>query len=104
MELSMSMFATQTDYWKELASLHEITLSEVANELGCNPDNEVLIAEIAALKKDAIRYRWLKERLIGADFDWNESGATILAFEFPRNVGIGGNCDQNIDAAIDENN
>lgn len=55
------------------------------------------------LRKDAMRYRWLRERLLGADFDWNESGVTVLAFEFPRNIGIGGNCDKNIDAAMAAN-
>ena len=57
----------------------------------------------ATVERDAARYRWLKERLLGADFDWNESGVTVLAFEFPRNVGIGGNCDKNIDAAMAAN-
>jgi hypothetical protein len=57
----------------------------------------------ATVERDAARYRWLKERLLGADFDWNESGVTVLAFEFPRNIGIGGNCDKNIDAAMAAN-
>lgn len=60
MELTMSMFATQDDYWKARSGLHEGTVAEVANELNCPADNEVLLAEIAALKKDAERYRWLR--------------------------------------------
>lgn len=34
MELTMSMFATQTDYWKARAELAERTLGEVAGRLG----------------------------------------------------------------------
>lgn len=49
---------------------------------------------------DAARYRWLAPRLIAADFDWNETGKCVLVFEWPANVAIGGNCDQNIDAAM----
>ena len=52
------------------------------------------------LEKDAARYRWLKNRLLGADFNWNETDLSVLVFEFPRDVGIGGNCDKNIDAAM----
>lgn len=51
--------------------------------------------------KDAERYRWLKSRMMGADFDWNESGACALVFEWPRDVPVGANCDRNIDRAIE---
>lgn len=51
--------------------------------------------------KDAERYRWLKSRMMGADFDWNESGACALVFEWPRDVPIGADCDRNIDCAIE---
>lgn len=54
-------------------------------------------------KKDADRYRWLRDRLFGADFDWNESGTCALVFEWPKSVPVGGNCDMNIDAAMKEN-
>ena len=57
-------------------------------------------AEIAALRLDAERYRYLRNRLVAADFDWNETGDCVLIFDFPKNVSIGGNCDINIDAAI----
>ena len=52
-------------------------------------------------QKDAARYRWLKPRMMGADFDWNESGACALVFEWPRDVQIGADCDRNIDSAIE---
>lgn len=72
MELTMSMFATQADYWKARSGLHEGTVAEVAMEIGCVADNEVLLAEIAALKKDAERYRWLRGNptWIGYDADY----------------------------------
>lgn len=57
-------------------------------------------AEIAALKADAARYRYLSPRLLAAEFDWNETDECVLIFSWPRNVGVGGNCDMNIDAAI----
>ena len=52
-------------------------------------------------QQDAARYRWLKPRMMGADFDWNESGACALVFEWPRDVQIGADCDRNIDSAIE---
>ena len=48
---------------------------------------------------DAMRYRWLRERMLGIDFDWNESGITALSFEMPDGCAYGGCCNQNIDAA-----
>lgn len=72
MELTMSMFATQADYWRARSGLHEGTVTAVAMEIGCVADNEVLLAEIAALKKAADRYRWLRENptWIGYDSDY----------------------------------
>lgn len=49
--------------------------------------------------EDAARYRWLRERMLGIDFDWNENGITALSFEMPDGCSYGGCCDQNIDAA-----
>lgn len=49
---------------------------------------------------DAARYRWLASRFLAADFDWNESGKSAPIFEWPDNVAVGGDCDQNIDAAL----
>lgn len=50
MELTMSMFATQADYWKARAELAEKTVEETARELGCENDNEAILLAIAALK------------------------------------------------------
>ena len=57
-------------------------------------------ARIAELEQDAARYRWLRDKMLGVDFDWNESGLTALCFEMPDGCAYGGNCDQNIDAAM----
>lgn len=53
-----------------------------------------------ANEQDAARYRWLRDKMLGVDFDWNESGLTALCFEMPDGCAYGGNCDQNIDAAM----
>ncbi len=45
MELTMSMFATQADYWKARAELAERTVVETAKELGCAPDNEAMLIQ-----------------------------------------------------------
>ena len=51
-------------------------------------------------EKDAARYRWLRGRLIGADFDWNETGASALVFEMPKAARISASCDKTIDDAM----
>ena len=50
--------------------------------------------------KDAARYRWLKDRLLGADFDWNESGICALAFQMPDDFIASSDCDETIDDAM----
>jgi hypothetical protein len=57
------------------------------------------IATQEAYALDAARYRWLREQMLGVDFDWC-NGITALAFEMPDGCAYGGDCDQNIDAAI----
>ena len=63
-------------------------------------ENDALAAEVERLRKNSERYEWLAPRLLAADFDWNESGECVLIFSWPATVGVGGNCDQNIDAAL----
>ena len=58
-----------------------------------------LLAELDAAREDAARYRWLRNRMLGVDFDWCENGMTALAFEMPDGCAYGSDCDQNIDAA-----
>lgn len=55
---------------------------------------------VKSLEADAGRYRWLKPRLLGADFDWNEEGNCVLVFEMPNDATVSANCDETIDAAI----
>jgi len=50
MELTMSMFATQADYWKARAELAETTVRETAEALGCDPDNETILSKIDELR------------------------------------------------------
>ena len=59
-----------------------------------------LRAQVLALEKDAARYRWLAPRLLAADFAWGVPAVTVLVFEWPSSVAIGGDCSKNIDAAI----
>lgn len=63
-------------------------------------DYDALLAERDALKKDAERYRWLRQRMVGASFDWDDEGMVVLAFEMPAGLSIGADCDKNIDAAL----
>lgn len=50
--------------------------------------------------RDAARYRWLRNQMLGVDFDWCENGITALAFEVPDGCAYNSDCDQNIDTAI----
>ena len=61
MEVSMSMFASSADYWKFRAELAEATVRETADALGCEPDNELMLAAA----QEAARYRWIR------DSDWD---------------------------------
>ena len=55
--------------------------------------------EVAGLREDAERYRWLRPRLFSADFDYNENGIVALVFEMPPNSQIWADCDMTVDAA-----
>lgn len=67
-----------------------------------NPNEAMkLIDMLESAQKDAARYRFLKSRMLGVDFDWNDHGITALSFEMPDGRAYGGDCDQNIDAAMD---
>lgn len=50
MELTMSMFATQADYWKARAELAETSVQELARELCCDAGNETMLAEVSRLR------------------------------------------------------
>lgn len=61
-----------------------------------------LISRLRAAERDAVRYRWLRQRLVGASFDWDDEGMAVLAFEMPDGVSIGADCDKNIDTAMEK--
>lgn len=50
-------------------------------------------------REDARRYRWLRERLFGADFAYGEPAISALIFEWPSNAGISADLDRSIDSA-----
>lgn len=57
MQLTMSMFATQADYWKARAELAEKTVQETAQALGCDHDNEAMLMRAGALHEALRRLR-----------------------------------------------
>jgi hypothetical protein len=59
-----------------------------------------LIEQLQRMAKDAERYRWLRERMMAADFNYNESGAQALVFEMPAGLSYGCDCDAVIDAGM----
>jgi hypothetical protein len=65
----------------------------------CTPSTiRALLDRLDSAERDAKLYRELKPRMIGADFDWNESGTCVLVFEWAENVPIGADLDRNIEA------
>jgi hypothetical protein len=50
--------------------------------------------------RDAARYHWLRNQMLGVDFDWCGNGITALVFEVPDGCAYSRNCDQSIDTAI----
>lgn len=57
-----------------------------------------LEAALAEAKKDAERYRFLKERLHGADFMYGENEISVLLFSWPHAVSA--NLDKSVDTAM----
>jgi len=84
---------------KEAIRNHEQAALE--RETAADPTNEVITPadpDLTSMVANDRRYRWLATRLLAADFDWQ--GETVLVFRWPKNVPVGGNCDQYIDAAM----
>lgn len=75
------------------------TPNEVAG-LGTEKCGCAAETEIEGLRQDAMRYRWLRKRLMAADFDWQDSGECALVFSWPKECAVSGNCDATIDAAM----
>lgn len=59
-----------------------------------------LQAEVAALRRDADRYRWLRTRMLAADFDYGGDGTQVLIFEMPSAFAASADCDMTIDDAM----
>lgn len=57
MNLTMSMFSTQTDYWKARAEQAEKTVQETAKVLGCAPGNEEMLMQAERLREGLRRLR-----------------------------------------------
>ena len=76
-------------------------ICDPANEI-IDPDADTLEAHprLDAAANDAERYRWLRERLMAADFDWQVSGECALIFSWPKDCAVSGNCDATIDGAM----
>jgi hypothetical protein len=69
------------------------------------PDSEMIVGDrmqppSAEPQRDADRYHWLRARLMGADFNWNETGTSALVFEMPKEARISASCDKTIDEAM----
>ena len=60
----------------------------------------VLRAAAVESERDAGRYRFIRPRMVGVNFDWDDEGMTALAFEMPKGVSFGADCDKNIEAAM----
>lgn len=56
MQLTMSMFATKADYWKARAEMADKTIIEIAEQLKCVADNEVILQRIDEAQKLAEMY------------------------------------------------
>lgn len=54
---------------------------------------------LVPLSEDGQRCQWLRERFIGADFDWNDSGESVLVFKIEQGTKVWGDFDLTIDAA-----
>jgi hypothetical protein len=63
-------------------------------------ENADLRLRVATLEPKAVRYEWLKERLLGADFAWGEPSTCVWVFE--TNAPISADLDAAIDAALKE--
>ena len=77
-------------------------LADMSGVVGGNPGRLMLEAaeEIDRLSKDADRYKWLRYRFIGVDFDWE--GPLVLMFGEPMELPICNDCDTLIDGAMNK--
>jgi hypothetical protein len=84
------------------ATTHAMQYQALTEAMGYTAGPAELAPEehAAAMRKDAERYRWLRDRLLGADFNWGESGVEALAFEMPAGFSACADADETIDEAM----
>lgn len=56
--------------------------------------------DAAKQAQDAQRYRFLAERLLAADFDFDGQGVQVVVFEMPNGFTVTSDCDEMIDDAM----
>lgn len=85
---------------------HEKRIREASEEgpyytaMVAKPDLRALLADLDAMRAKATRYDYLSERFVGADFDWNESGESMLVFKIEDGTQVWATADETIDGAI----
>ena len=72
-------------------------MSKENGMIGCIGHDGDCCKDREELERDAARYRWLKERFFGADFDWNKSGSCAIVFEWPEGSRISADLNKSID-------
>jgi hypothetical protein len=83
------------------AKEYDEVLERAGAQINALHDNERrLIDELAALRRDAERYRWLAPRMLAADFDYNGEGVCALVFEMPGDFSASADCNETIDSAM----
>lgn len=51
---------------------------------------------------DAARFRWLADRLLSVDFDWQDSGECVLVFRYPAWGSVSADARKTIDSGMRE--
>lgn len=77
-----------------------IRANRLLAEQGHAEDTLGALDELAALRKDAERYRWLRNRLLAADWDYMGTGDTVLVFTVPAEITVSADCDATMDSAM----
>ena len=83
MDLTISMFATQTDYWRARAELAEEAVADMAKDLGCGADNEAILLAVDDLRRERDE---LAERL--AEIEAQEPAAVVRVHMTGGNAGL----------------
>ena len=79
--------------WKPGNILNSIYQFANRWEMDCKPPASSSDAQ------DARRYRWVSDRFLGADFDWNSTGSQVLLIKFDG-VDVYGKLDLTVDTAL----